>query len=122
MPGSQIVGIVAFTRVTSRRAKVVVIAGGVGGMIVMVTGRRTCAVLVASPAGTIAIGKFRWSAIRVDIVSQGENGASNIVKKLCSCLVIFTTAIGNVACAHENRVRRLGLGSLRGRIRASHHQ
>src|SRR6185503_10483986 len=122
MPGSQIIGIVTFARVASNRAKVVVVAGGVGGMVVVVARRGTRAILVASPGGTIAIGKLGRSTIRVDVVSQGENRAGNIIQKLCSCLIIVTTATGDITCAHENRVRRLSQSGLRGRVRTSHHQ
>src|SRR4026207_860721 len=116
MPGSQIIGIVTLARVASDCAKVVVVAGGVGSMVVVVARRGTRAILVASPGGTITIGELGRRTIRVDVVSQGENRAGNIIQKLCSCLIIVTPATSDITWPHENRVRRLSQSGLRGRV------
>jgi len=104
MPGSQVVGVVALRPVARRRTKVIELTTRAGYMIVMISWNRFRAVFVAAPRWPVTVIELGQRTVRVDVVAYGENGASNVVEEFGSRLVLRAAAIGDVACAHEDRV------------------
>src|SRR5215210_2445011 len=107
MPCSQVIGIVTLRRIARCSAKVAKITGCTSGMVLVVAWYWAGSILMATPGWSIAVGKLGRSTIRVDIVAQSDNSAGDAIEKFCSRLVIIATAVGDVACPHENRVAPL---------------
>lgn len=76
------------------------------------------------PGWPVAVVELGQRSVRVDVVAQNENSASNAVEKLCGALVLGPITAGDVACPDEHRVGGLSQRWLRqwDRLRSTHQR
>ena len=81
-------------------------------MVVVVTGGRAGAGLVASPEGVVTLGEIFASAVRIGIVAGGEDRAEDVVEQGPSLLGAIGVASADITGADEDLF--LGRGFRRG--------
>ena len=64
---------------------------------------------MTAPGCSIAVVELGLGAIRVGVVAQGEDRASDTVEEFSCRLVLGPAAAGDVACSDQHRVVRLSL-------------
>src|SRR5258705_4930664 len=121
VPRAEFVAVITFAWIASGFAEILEVRGSASGMEFVIAGRRTGAILQATPGFVVAC-KICRCAIRVSEITDGHHSARNFVEQGCGGLRSGKVlAIGDVACSDQHRgVFRFGRDSTGGTTLQAH--